>query len=565
MKPFLLLISGMVFFCRRRRAFLDVNPHYTDLLRRLDLKAPRDFFSLPAVIVSGHPDRNVARVKLGSTRNGPAGSTEIAAYLKLEHRLSWRDRLANAWAGFGWCSKSYREALILRAMREQGISCPEFLAAGEDDAGRAFLLVRELPESLDLRLYLREKSSTNSRFRRHIMRELGETLARMHEAGFNHPDLYSKHVLVCPQRSAVSLLDCQRSHHASRLTWAQRWHDLASLDATLTDELVTPRERIGCLRSYLRATLASRTPKSFQRRALAAIRGRATRLLRHRHVREARQIPLSHGSQNLIWIQGESLCVTRQFHDALEGRIPVKLLRGRRSPFPSALDPQIWTRNGSDGHATRCRYSFRGIGKTVLVQRLASRPWQWLWSCLRRRRLTSPELEQAGIIFRLQRYGVRTADVLAFGQSLGRPWQLESFLLLRDHSAGLSLAEWLTAHADTHWTSEMKQRRRIIREAGTLLRRTHDACCFFPAQLDHLVVVEIMPVDGPVLLLATVGEIRKRRNLSRHLAKRNLIALAQMLALARLSKTERLRFVLSYVGQQRLTASTKKLIRDLQI
>src|SRR5207249_3324036 len=98
MKPFLFLLSGMVFLCRRRRAFLDVNPRYRELLKQHGLKSPEDFLALPAVIVSGHPDRNVARVKL----KGPVG---ITAYLKREHRLPWRDRLANAWAGFGWCSK----------------------------------------------------------------------------------------------------------------------------------------------------------------------------------------------------------------------------------------------------------------------------------------------------------------------------------------------------------------------------------------------------------------------------------------------------------------------------
>ena len=140
MKPFLFLLSGMVFLCRRRRAFLDVNPRYRELLKQHGLKSPEDFLALPAVIVSGHPDRNVARVKLGGFRNQPGDSAGITAYLKREHRLSWRDRLTNAWAGFGWCSKSYREAQLLRAMREQGIMCPEFLAAGEDrDWGEIWL------------------------------------------------------------------------------------------------------------------------------------------------------------------------------------------------------------------------------------------------------------------------------------------------------------------------------------------------------------------------------------------------------------------------------------------
>src|SRR5437660_1987628 len=184
MKPFLFLISGMVFFCRRRRAFLDVNPRYRHLFQRQGFKAPEDFFSLPAVIVSGHPDRNVARVMLGDFRDESGNSAGITAYLKREHRLSWQDRLTNAWAGFGWCSKSYREALVLRAMREQGVNCPEFLAAGEDRFGRAFLLVRELSASMDLRIFLQRKYLAEPVVRRHFARTLGEALACLHDAGF---------------------------------------------------------------------------------------------------------------------------------------------------------------------------------------------------------------------------------------------------------------------------------------------------------------------------------------------------------------------------------------------
>ena len=106
MKPFLFLLSGMVFLCRRRRAFLDVNPRYHGLLQQQGLNAPEDFLALPSVIVSGHPNRNVSRVQLGEVgvkSKQPAG---ITAYLKKEHRLAWRDRFVNAWAGFGWCSKS---------------------------------------------------------------------------------------------------------------------------------------------------------------------------------------------------------------------------------------------------------------------------------------------------------------------------------------------------------------------------------------------------------------------------------------------------------------------------
>src|SRR5262249_21421561 len=97
MKLIWFLVSGLLFLFGRRRAFVEVHPQYRDFLKQLGMREAEDFLSLPAIIVSGHPDRNVARVKLGS------GPSLITGYLKREHRLPWRDRLTNAWAGFGWC------------------------------------------------------------------------------------------------------------------------------------------------------------------------------------------------------------------------------------------------------------------------------------------------------------------------------------------------------------------------------------------------------------------------------------------------------------------------------
>jgi tRNA A-37 threonylcarbamoyl transferase component Bud32 len=564
MKPFLFLLSGMVFLLRRRRSFLDVNHRYLDLLKRQGLDEPEDFLALPAVIVSGHADRNVSRVKLGTFQVKPGHPAEITAYLKREHRLIWRDRMANAWAGFGWCSKSYREAQVLRAMREQGVSCPEWVAAGEDKLGRAFVLVRELSEGVDLRVFLQQSSHAKPVVRHDFARTLGEALAHLHDAGFNHPDLYSKHVLVNPGHSAVSLLDCQRSLRLRNVTWAQRWHDLAVLDATLADDLVAPRERLWCLRSYLRAVLATRAPRPFWRKAQASIRRQAARLLRHRHVREARQPPLPADSQNLLWVRGEGLCVTRQFHDALQGRIPEQLLLGRRRSFPSVLTA-ILVPFGEQaaGRVTHCQYNFRGIGAASLVQRRASHPWRWLWSWIRGRRLTSPELEQAGIIFRLERYGVRTVQVLAFGQSLRRPWQVESFLLLQDQVEGISPERWLAEQANGYWTAELKRRWRTLRQLGTTLRRIHEACCYLPDPFEGSLLIDTKSTEHTVFS-AAVERICRKRKPSRNGAKANLISLIRSLHLAALSRTDKLRLILSYVGERRLSLSTKELARILK-
>jgi len=325
----------------------------------------------------------------------------------------------------------------------------------------------------------------------------------------------------------------------------------------VTDDLILPRERLRCLRSYLNAVLGARAPKPVLRKSAASIRHRASRLLRHRHVRELQQPPLGPEAQNVIWVRGEEVCVTREFHDALEGQIPERLLLSGRRLHPSST----WGRRESQ--VTCCRYTFRGVGKALLVQRQGSDFFRWLWTKLRRRRLVSPELELAGIIFRLERYGVRCARVLAFGQTPYRPWEFESFLLMQDRSQSRTLSEWMADHRETLWTAQRKQRWRLFREAGSILGRMHQAHCYFHSFPDEFLVIENTVKEGPTLLLAGAQGVCKRRRPSLTLAKKNLKSMVEALGLASLSRTDWMRVLLGYTGQERLTASAKMMAKEV--
>src|SRR5579871_4073888 len=119
--------------------YLEINPRYRDLLKNQRLDTAKAFLALPAVAVTGHPERNVSRVHLGS----------VDAYLKCEHRVRLRDRLAHAISGFGPVSKAAREARTLDVLQSLGIGCPEWIAYGQHH-GRAFLVVRTLAGYQDL-------------------------------------------------------------------------------------------------------------------------------------------------------------------------------------------------------------------------------------------------------------------------------------------------------------------------------------------------------------------------------------------------------------------------------
>lgn len=388
-------------------ATLAVNPKYRDRLRRLGLTAPERFLDLPGLLINGHPGRNVARVTL----DGAPGEAPLTGYLKREHRVRLRDRLANLAAGFGAVSIPVREARQLDALARARVPAPDWIAAGEDDRGRAFLLVAQA-EGLDLRRHLADSEATAAPQRRRLARTLGETLARLHAAGFNHPELSAKHVLVQDGGAGVCLLDWARSRPAGRT--APRPHDLALLSATLNDRLASPRDRLRCLRHYLAAFPEARAagPRKALLRRLCAL----TRALRRRPrvLREGRLPPPCPG-EGVRWLDGEALCVTESFWADCGSASPDWLTRLARDATPTPTGGML--------------VSLPGRRHALLQRSAVRRPLAWLWSLLRGRPLQGLELRRAGRLFRDQKHGLPGPRLLAFGQRRPRPWLVVSFVL----------------------------------------------------------------------------------------------------------------------------------------
>ncbi len=329
---------------RGRRAFVEIHPRYRAFLRRQGLSEARHFLGLSGVVVSGHPDRSVARTILSD------GEETIYAFVKRETGVSWSVRLASASAGFGFVSRSLREARTLEALEREGVGCPEWLAAGEDEHGRAFLLVREAPGATELRAWL--GLQTDPVVRRGLAHALGLALARMHAAGFSHPDLYSKHVLVGANRAAVQFLDWQRSRRRVALSRRRRARDLAALHATLTDDLASWRERLLCLSAYF-AGLNAGGVAGPRRGFLRLVLFYTKRSLRRRHVREKRQPPLTWGAQQWLTLHDGALCVTPALFAVWPNRPPDWLALDRQPDAPDRAVTRRWltTADGASGPA----------------------------------------------------------------------------------------------------------------------------------------------------------------------------------------------------------------------
>lgn len=452
----------------RRRSFVEIAPAWRRFLHDQGLVEAEDFLALPALIVSGHLDRHVARARLG---DGPG---VVFAYLKREHRVPWSVRLRNLLAGFGLASRSLREMKVLQALGREAFGAPELLAAGEDDQGRAFLLVREVEGALDLRSFLHEEKDPQRRLI--VIGRLAEMLARLHDAGFEHPDLYAKHVLVSPGPGQVYLLDWQRARRRRGLGWRARGRGLAALEATLGAGLVNLRERLAFLRAYLdgaqqhpeEAEVVGRPkPPPAPRRAarlrlvLQGLRARGQRLSARRHVQEKQQLP----GPMQAWecVDGEALCVSPAFRELYPGPMPPWL----KTPSP----PPPFLQGAEGGNARR--WLDETGGRLVLVRRQARALGAMLWARLRGRPFVSPEQRLAALLLRLERHAVGAPRVLALGQRRGRRGRVESFLLTQPPADAVSLSAWLRLPVGCC----RPLRQEVLRGAGALLARIHQAAC----------------------------------------------------------------------------------------
>jgi tRNA A-37 threonylcarbamoyl transferase component Bud32 len=506
-------------------AYLVIPPRYRALLTGLGRASTRELLAWSGVIVSGHPTRHVLRVQAGA-------ETFI---LKKEHRVPWRDRLANAWAGFGWSSKSVREARLLHRLEASGVPCPEIVAVGED-CGQAFLLLRE-QAGMDLREFL---SRLHSRAEcRALAQALGRELARIHASGFTQPDLYAKHILV---RTAADgfrfcFLDWQRSRPINRVPWRVRLRDLSALDASLAAELASDRLRLTALRAYLSESKARGTVPEISRQSMAVmIRRLGERRIEHRRTRELRQPPLPPGSQQLLWLRdGERLCIARDFYDELGGRLP--------SWVPD--DPAA----SLDGPSVEHRLILLGSGRTAhLVQRW-SRAARWP-----RGKYAAPELARAAAIFRLQRFGVAGPRLLAMGHCQVAAWQRFSFLLT-EPPTGPALAAVLRQ-------ADPRVRQRLLHELGVQLRQIHEAGYV----LRSGVALGDAWVVGARLALASVEPLEPTRTACQQLAVeeiRRLLAPARSQARPMLSRTDGLRVLLAYLRVRRLDGGARRLLAQL--
>lgn len=459
---------------------LTVEPSFAELFARAGLTTADSFLSLPGEVVTGHPDRHVARVEIpGAAR---------AFYLKRQHVVGWREKWRNRRAGFGWVSRCAREADLLKQLRAAGLAAPQWAAFGTHGR-RAFLLLEEVPGAIELRLLLNDNTLSLSS-RRCLADNIGRAIARVHAAGFTTPDLTAKHVLVDPESLEVTFLDWQSGVRTRAVSAMHRADALGALHASLAELLASRADRTRMLRAY-----SSARSDHGATEAQPILRA-AARHAQRRSVRDQLQPIPATNPHRLVWLAGEAVCAVPEVAAAWS-RVAIA------PPFYGF---------GRDG-ASSVRFAGR---EAVLVRGRTSAPLGRFRAWLRATPWRSPGATAGRVLFHLERYRVSAPRLLAFGQRLVSATGAEWFVLF-EAPRGTLLRKWRR-------TACQSERRRVFDALAECLRNLHDAGCVLIDARSAFAIA----LDGSVSI-ADPCAVRIVRRVSESARQRDRAAVAHLM------------------------------------
>lgn len=394
----------------RRRGFVEIHPRFRHWLTRHGLTSAQAFLDLRGEILSGHHDRHVMRVEF------PGGRHPRVAYIKRELRVGWQVRRRNRRDGFGPVSRSVREARMLGHLETLGLGGPQWMACGEDERGRAFLLVHDLAGHEELRLAARRHGDPKQR--RELAAQIGRSLADLHRAAISTPDLAAKHVFLRAETGGVALVDWPSARIGEAIAFTDRAEALAQLDASLVESLASPRERLAMLREYRRIMQDGVALKESVRQ----IRQRSEALRDRPSVRAQRVDAAAAARLRLVWLaDDERVCVRPELADAW----PQPAVAAPFYPRPGETVP--W------GQPTIIRAP-DGLPATLTRWR-STDPFGRLHAAIRGRRWRSPAARMARRLFEDERDHRPGSRLLAFGQCITGPLAADSFVLSRGEQA----------------------------------------------------------------------------------------------------------------------------------
>ena len=490
-----------------------MHPRYRDWLQKCGLNTAADILALRGEVVCGHADRHVVKVELRS------GAAPRAAYLKREHVICRRAKLRNWISGSGWVSRAEREARTLQRLEELGLPGPQWLAHGEDASGKAFLLIEELTDAVPLRR-LPADNALSAADREILAERLGRALADCHASQIGTPELAAKHILVRPSALQPTLIDWQSSVLGLPVKPAEVVQWFGTFHATLPSDCASTRMRLRMLWAY-RRVLKSNGAKSLPRFGafVRSIRNAAKVAANRSSVRQQLG-DAAVGPQRLVWLDGEAFVATPEV--ALH--------------WPSGTGGEHFY-DRPPGSET-ITLPDNTLGEVVRFSSFA--PFGLARAALRERPWRSPGATAARVLFHLQRFGIPSPKLLAFGQRSPRHGSVQSFVLSKCLESTRTLESALMP--------ENPLRNRILSDLGHFLKRLHDAGC---RPLQRLLGADPLLVLTPEPTVRSAPAVRLAKRIGERAAQRDLA-----FALAGLERFDKMRVLRSYLGSRAADRTT---------
>ena len=220
------------------------------------------------------------RQRLVLTLNTANGTQKC--YLKRFTQPPLRQQFINLLAGFA--STAEVEFHWIQQLTRLGIATPHVVACGSRRNGfrevASLLLTAELHgESLEKWLP-RRAASLGRNMKRNLSQSLAALVAKLHNAGLVHRDLYISHIFIAAKGENdinLSLLDLQRVVRPRWRPWRWFVKDLAALNYSIPFSAATNVDRFRWLKLYL----DQRSVSANQRALIRAVVRKTGRIARH--------------------------------------------------------------------------------------------------------------------------------------------------------------------------------------------------------------------------------------------------------------------------------------------
>ena len=184
--------------------------------------------------------------------------------------------------------------------------------------------------------------------------------------------------------------------------------------------------------------------------------------------------------------------------------------------------------------------------------------------CLLRCSLPRTALDEWNAILSFHRLGIPTMIPLAVGVNNHPVFKKESFLLTREVEGAERLDRYLLRHFSPPLREgERREKRRLLEALAHLVRQMHHAGCNHrDLYLCHVLVRRDASFNWHIYL-ADLHRVDQRRHLRLRWKVKDLAALNYSAEASPLTRTDRLRFIKDYLGEEKLTAPLRALIKKV--